>query len=211
VKTQIQPSPRLPLTKLKQLFSLIAIAHLTACVSVAKVDRSDATWVATKLADDQINWPPQYELKNATFKVRNEILINAKPETIWNVLIQAETWPNWYVGAKNVDVLDSNEGVLKPGAMFTWNTMGLNFVSEVTEYRPPLRLSWESRKSSIQGYHAWLIIPGDDVSKLVTEESQHGFLAYMQGIFLPNKLHKLHDVWLAEIKKKAEALERKMQ
>ena len=48
-------------------------------------------------------------------------------------------------------------------------------------------------------------MPTDTGVRVVTEESQHGFLATLQDIFQPNKLRKLHDVWLAELKKLAEA------
>jgi hypothetical protein len=70
--------------------------------------------------------------------------------------------------------------------------------------KPRRRLSWESRKTLIQGYHAWLIVPTEKGSKLITDESQHGFLARMQWIFIPSKLRGLHDEWLMKIKEKAE-------
>jgi hypothetical protein len=41
----------------------------------------------------------------------------------------------------------------------------------------------------------------------VTDESQFGILAWLQGIFIPNKLSKLHDASLAAIKVRAEASE----
>ena len=69
---------------------------------------------------------------------------------------------------------------------------------------PASRLSWESRKKSIKGYHAWLILPTENGCKLITQESQYGWLTFFEKLFQPNKLRKLHDVWLAEIKNKAE-------
>ena len=85
--------------------------------------------------------------------------------------------------------------------------MGLDFESAVKEFIAPSRLSWESRKKSIKGYHAWLIIPTEKGCKLITEESQHGWLTFFEKVFQPNKLRKLHDVWLNEIKIKAERQE----
>jgi hypothetical protein len=83
--------------------------------------------------------------------------------------------------------------------------MGLNFESTIEEFVPSSRLSWESRKKSIRGYHAWLIIPTADGCKVITDESQNGWLTFFEKIFQPKKLHKLHDIWLAELKKQAEA------
>ena len=83
--------------------------------------------------------------------------------------------------------------------------MGLKLDSRVSEFEPPTRLAWESRKRVIQGYHAWLIIPTDEGCTVISDESFHGFLGYMQGTFVPNKLHNLHEVFLEELKKIAEA------
>ena len=82
--------------------------------------------------------------------------------------------------------------------------MGLNFKSTIKEYEPPHRLSWESTHKRIRGYHAWLIIPTESGSKLVTSEAQHGFMTLPQKVFVPKKLSGLHDEWLAEIKVKSE-------
>lgn len=181
------------------LLSLAAVSLLGASCSVPYRSLSSESGY-----DYRINWPDQYEPHKAKFFVHNEIEIEAPPEIVWNILIQAETWPNWYEGAKKVKVLDSPDGVLREDSVFTWKTMGLNFKSTITEFTPYERLSWESIKSSIQGYHAWLIIPTEKGCVLITDESQLGWLTFFQRVFVPNKLHRLHDVWLAEIKKKAE-------
>ncbi|MEO1594429.1 MAG: SRPBCC domain-containing protein [Pseudomonadota bacterium] len=170
----------------------------TGCASLGEaVTRSNE-------APGTINWPADYAPKEADFFVHNRIDINAPPETVWNVIVQAETWPDWYEGAFNVDVKGESE-VLDADALFTWKTMGLNFESRVTEFEPYSRLSWESKRRVIRGYHAWLLVPTETGTTLITDESQHGFLAYMQRIFTPNKLRRLHDVWLAEIKARAES------
>lgn len=159
----------------------------------------------TPIAPDAIRWPARYRPEQATFFVHNEIEIDAPPAVVWDTLVHAESWPDWYEGATNVKVLDSADGRLSGGAAFSWRTMDLDFVSRVMEFEPPYRLSWESRKSTIQGYHAWLLIPTERGTRVVTDESQFGLLASLQGIFLPNKLRRLHDVWLANLKHRAEA------
>jgi uncharacterized protein YndB with AHSA1/START domain len=157
-------------------------------------------------AVDKINWPERYRPENAAFFVTSEIDIKAQPQVVWDIVVQAESWPRWYVGASDVKVIGSSTGTVGADSKFSWQTMGQQFTSEVKEFKPPFRLSWESRKSTIQGYHAWLLIPQPDGStRVVSDEAMNGFLAYMQKIFLPNKLRDLHDVWLAEIKKIAEA------
>ena len=177
---------------------LLPIAACASCASVGETLKEAVS------APGTINWPEEYAPDSASFFVHNRIDINAPPEVVWDVLVQAETWPDWYEGASDVKVL-GDSARLEQDAVFTWKTMGLNFESTVTEFTPPSRLSWESRKSLIRGYHAWLVIPTEFGSTVITDESQHGFLTYMQRIFVPNKLRRLHDVWLSEIKARAEA------
>lgn len=182
----------------------------SGCASLDPVGSPDNDYQETAgVAVDEINWPAQYEPEGATFYVTNQIDIAASPQTIWDVLIEAESWPEWYEGAFNVE-LPRDATLLSDGIEFSWKTMGQNFTSEVIEFEPPYRLGWESRKSTIKGYHAWLITPIEGGSRLITDESQFGFLAVMQRMFMPNKLRNLHDVWLAEIKERAEAREAKI-
>ena len=154
---------------------------------------------------EKINWPPAYEPSKSKFFVHNEIEVDAPPQVVWEILTAAESWPDWYKGAQNVVVRPVSKGVLKENSVFTWKTMGLDFESTIKEFVPYSRLSWESQKKSIQGYHAWLIVPTAQGCKVITDESQNGWLTFFEKIFQPNKMRKLHDVWLLEIKKKAEA------
>ncbi len=151
---------------------------------------------------DRINWPVDFHPSKARFYIHNEIEIQAPPEVVWAILIDASNWPEWYVGAKNVVV--QGGGKLQPNAVFEWETMDLQFSSEIKEFVPNERLSWLSEKKQIQGYHAWYIEPRPGGCLLVTDESQKGWLTFFEKIFQPNKLIKLHDVWLKEIKRKAE-------
>jgi uncharacterized protein YndB with AHSA1/START domain len=187
----------------------LSLALLGACAPLPPPTQPQhGAAAATREAPDapRIHWPEAYAPEGASFFVHNTIWIDAPPEVVWQTLIQAEMWPAWYEGAENVKLIDGvgKAPTLAPDARFSWNTMGLAFTSTVKEFQPPYRLSWESRKSTIRGYHAWLILPAGRGSRVVTAESQHGFLTYLQAIFVPRKLHRLHDIWLGELKKKAE-------
>ncbi len=158
---------------------------------------------ASRKHPETIRWPEAYSPDDATFFIHNEIEVSAPPEVVWGVLIEAETWPEWYEGASDVEV-EGDGSVLTGDSVFTWKTMGLHFTSTVTEFEPYERLSWESRKRTIRGLHGWLIIPTDEGCLLITDESQVGSLAGLERAFQPNKLRRLHDIWLAEIKNRSE-------
>jgi uncharacterized protein YndB with AHSA1/START domain len=154
---------------------------------------------------EKINWPVEYEPAKSKFYVHNEVEVSAAPQVVWEILMDAEDWPGWYLGAKNVKLLDENSTQIKADSKFSWQTMGLDFVSTIREFEPYSRLSWESERKSIQGYHAWLIVPTATGCKVITDESQNGWLTFFEKTFQPKKLKRLHDVWLAELKKKAES------
>lgn len=154
-------------------------------------------------ANDQMNWPREYDPSTSKFFVHNEIRIAAPAEEIWRILVDANTWPEWYEGASGVVVHDGS--CLDEASVFSWKTMGLEFESVIKEYEAPYRLSWESKKKSIQGYHAWLIIPEGRECRVITDESQNGWLTFFEKIFQGKKLKRLHDEWLLALKKRAEA------
>lgn len=159
---------------------------------------------AQQNTSEKINWPSEYEPAKSKFYVHNEIEINAKPEIVWAYLIDALKWQSWYKGAKNVTFTNQADTVLKANSIFNWETMGLKFQSTIKQFEPSRLLAWESKKKSIQGFHVWLIIPTEKGCKVITDESQNGWLTFFEKTFQGKKLKKLHDVWLSELKKKSE-------
>lgn len=153
---------------------------------------------------EKINWPQKYEPGKSKFYVHNEIEINAKPEVVWAYLIDALAWESWYKGAKNVSFITPNDTLLKANSTFQWETMGLKFESTIEQFEPNRLLAWESKKKSIQGFHGWLIVPTAQGCRVITDESQNGWLTFFEKTFQGKKLKKLHDVWLTELKKKSE-------
>lgn len=149
-------------------------------------------------------WPESYLPQKSNFFVHNEIEINAPAEKVWAILIDALKWSEWYVGASELSFINIKDSLLGANVSFKWKTMGLNFKSTIQDFIPNKLLAWESKKSSIQGYHIWLIVPTSNGCKVITDEAQNGLLSTMEKIFQPNKLKRLHDIWLSELKNKAE-------
>lgn len=173
-------------------------ALLSSCYSVKKTVENGGDNV------NKIEWPDEYVPEESNFFVHNEIEIKASPQEVWDVLIQAQTWEDWYEGASEIRFIEGPDGPLTANSIMEWKTMGQKFTSTIKEYEAPYRLAWVSEKRGIRGYHAWLIIPTDTGSLLITSESQHGFVSTMEKLFMPNKLHELHDSWLLGIKERSE-------
>jgi hypothetical protein len=68
--------------------------------------------VISQLNPEKINWPGEYEPSRSRFYVHNEIEVNAPPEVVWEILIQAESWPEWYEGASDVNITNSEDNRL---------------------------------------------------------------------------------------------------
>ncbi|HMO40350.1 MAG TPA: DinB family protein [Saprospiraceae bacterium] len=164
--------------------------------------------IKTKKYNEETNliyWPEKFDPKIAKFYVYNEIDINASPETVWNILIDATKWHTFYKGVEEpVEILDDFTQVLANNVSFSLKTMGIKLSPTIKEFIPYERMAWEVNAKNIQAYHAWLIVPTDSGCRLITPESQNGFLTFLQKVFQPNKLLNLHEHWLSVIKARAE-------
>jgi DinB superfamily len=150
-------------------------------------------------------WPEEFNPSKAKWYVYNEIEINAKPETVWNILIDAKKWHTFYKGVESpVEYLDITAKTLKNNLAFKMHTMGLHLVPIMKEFVPNERMAWEVRRGNLTAYHAWVIVPTANGCRLITPEAQNGFLTFLQKVFQPNKLLNLHEHWLEVIKTRAE-------
>lgn len=160
--------------------------------------------IAQPNSAEKIYWPSGYEPGISKFYVHNEIVINAPPDVVWKHLIDALQWETWYTGASEVSFVNPADTVLHTNAVFKWKTMGLTFTSTIKQFEHNRLLAWESKKKSIQGYHVWLIVPTANGCKVITDESQNGWLTFFEKLFQGKKLEKLHAIWLTALKNKAE-------
>ena len=51
-----------------------------------------------------IHWPEGIVPEQADLFAHNDIVIAAPPAKIWEHLVHAAAWPDWYVNARNVTV-----------------------------------------------------------------------------------------------------------
>lgn len=176
-----------------------AICLLSACYSHKKVVNAGLPY------SNDILWPDGYKPAESRFFVPNEITINASPQTVWDILIDAEQWHNFYDIASGLKIENTTNAKLSPSALFTWFPAG-KFTSTVKQFKPPYELAWyaEDDNMKMTVYHAWLIIPTENGCKVVTQESQNGPRTFWEKTFVPKMVLKHHQKWLEGIKKTAE-------
>src|SRR6195256_3615117 len=90
-----------------------------------------------------IHWPPQFDPLKAELFSHNELFINASCERVWQHIIEASKWPQWYPNSKDVRIVSNASSVLKDGIAFRWTTFGLPLESKIHEFVPYTRIGWD--------------------------------------------------------------------
>jgi Polyketide cyclase / dehydrase and lipid transport len=153
-------------------------------------------------ASDAIRWPAEFDPVRAPVHVRNELAMSVPATAVWAWLVRARDWPSWYSNAHDVSI-EGGGPDLSSGVTFRWRTFDVNLVSHVEEFVPVERMAWNARGLGVWVYHAWLLRPTARGCTVITEESQYGFLARMGDLLFPSRMHRLHQLWLEGLEKKA--------
>jgi hypothetical protein len=153
---------------------------------------------------DGVRWPDYFSPVNAPVHVRNELEIPSSVDCVWAWLIRAKLWPTWYPNSVNVRFRTGTGPDLEAGARFRWKTFGVMIESEVVEFLPRERIAWDAHSLGVDAYHAWVLreTPAGGCHVL-TEETQHGSLARLQKLFLPNRMYRGHQIWLETLRDQA--------
>jgi hypothetical protein len=151
----------------------------------------------------RIRWPPRYDPGVAPVHVRNELEMDAAPDVVWAWIVRAPLWPEWYPNSADVDIGSGSPPDLGPGTRFTWRTFGVRLESTVLEFVPGERIAWDARAVGVDAYHAWLLRRTARGTHVLTEETQHGWLARLGGLFLPRRMSQQHQIWLEALSVRA--------
>ena len=128
-----------------------------------------------------------------------EIIIAASPTRVWNLLIDAPSWPKWAPQIESV----SAPGPLMDGTSFTWKTGDSNIHSQVQLVEPLHRLSWTGTAFTAKAIHVWELAPQPNGgTKVTVNESMDGPL--MKILFSSTELTEADSDWLTSLKREAE-------
>ncbi|MGA7524734.1 MAG: SRPBCC family protein [Acidobacteriaceae bacterium] len=158
---------------------------------------------------DHVIWPHQYDPKTSAIYALNDIDVNAPPEVVWKLLVDAENWSGYFPPENQVKIL-SGERELALGTRYHRVTIGFPMSPIVKECVPGRRLSWSSTvdgdETGSSSYHGWVITPTDKGCHLLSEETQQGpwFLEQL-GHRDPGGLFRYHQEWIERLALAAEA------
>ena len=147
-----------------------------------------------------IHWPPGFDPAKTDLFAHNELVIHASCERVWQHIIDATKWPEWYPNAKAVQIM--NGTVLGQGSVFRWTTFGLSIESKVNEFVPYTRIGWYGYAPGADPtfYHTWFLTQTADGCHVVTDEVGIGKDAAHLRETDESLMHRGHDLWLATLK-----------
>lgn len=131
-------------------------------------------------------------------KASSEITINAKPERIWVLLTDVNSWPTWQKDITQAEM----RGPFQPGTDFTW-TSGTQIRSRLALVQPPQALAWTGQAYKAKAIHVWKLEALPNGQTLVTtNESMDGFM--LTVFYSSKKLKESQEHWLSSLKAAAE-------
>ena len=145
--------------------------------------------------DSDFKWLPGYEPERAVHRAQTRLEIAAPARAIWDVLIDAKLWPNWFTMSKDV-ILPDGKAKLGNGMPFKWAMQGVRFTSAIYQFDPCRRLSWRSSNPLISTCHIWAFEERDGSTTVITDETQRGPLPTLLSFLVRPKLKKGQQLWL---------------
>ncbi len=153
----------------------------------------------------EIQWPDRYQPSNCPVHVRNELDMAASQDHVWAWLVRVLLWPTWYVNSANTEIIEGSGPDLEEGTRFRWKTFGVTITCTVRECALHERIAWDAHTLGIDVYHAWALQPSAKGCRVLTEETQHGWLARLGKLFMPKRMYRFHQLWLEGLESKARA------
>jgi predicted SnoaL-like aldol condensation-catalyzing enzyme/uncharacterized protein YndB with AHSA1/START domain len=158
---------------------------------------------------DHVIWPPPFDPKTSAIYALNDTDVNATPEVVWKLLVDAENWSSYFPAEDQVKIL-SGEPELALGTKYSRVTVGFSMHLIVTESVPGHRLAWstlvDGDETGSSAYHGWVITPTDNGCHVLSEETQQGpFFLEELGRKNPGALYRYHQEWVESLARAAEA------
>ena len=158
---------------------------------------------------DHVIWPEKYNPGKSALYALNDIDIQAPPEVVWKLLVDAGNWSTWFPPEDQVRILTGGRE-LALGTRYTRVTVGFAMNLVVTECEPARRLAWSTTvdgdETGSSAYHGWVITRTATGCHVLTEETQQGpFFLELIGRKHPGALYRYHQEWVESLARAAEA------
>jgi len=129
--------------------------------------------------------------------------INAKPETIWSIITDASSYPEWEPNVKQI------EGTIAPGEKVTAHVKSADrpFPAKVTEFIPNKKMAWTGGMpfGLFKGVRTFTLTPQGDAVEFTLREEFSGPMLFMIKGSIPDQTQDFQN-FVAGLKQRAEAM-----
>lgn len=112
-------------------------------------------------------------------------IINATPETIWNIITDADSYPQWEPNVIHID------GKIAPGETVTAHVKSSDraFPTKVTEFVPNQKMVWTGGMpfGLFKGVRTFTLTPHGDTTEFTLREEFSGPLLFMMKGSIPDQ------------------------
>ncbi len=138
--------------------------------------------------------------KKAPVIQSKEIIINAKPEKVWEILIDINRWSDW-----NDNIRDSKTmGTLSVDSTFKWTNNGSKITSTIHTLEKNSMIGWTGKNFAAKAIHNWYLTSTENGTKVLTEESMESWIMSLMKKKMNNVLAEDMTSWLEMLKVECE-------
>jgi hypothetical protein len=138
--------------------------------------------------------------ENAPVISRSTIMIEAKPEKIWNVLTDIDNWPRWHTEIEYAKL----HGPLEASVGFTWKSGGMKINSILHTVAPFYSLGWTGKTLGINAIHNWILKAVEGGTEVAVSESMEGLIVKIFKRKIQQTLDTSMTQWLERLKEESE-------
>jgi hypothetical protein len=120
--------------------------------------------------------------------------------------VRADLWPSWFKRATGVR-FESGGPTLAVGSVVVWRMLGATIRVTVRKIEAGRQIDWEGGASGVHAYHAWRLDPVAGGTRIITEETERGFVPALLRFYLRGALKDAHQEWIESLAKVAEGAE----
>jgi short-subunit dehydrogenase/uncharacterized protein YndB with AHSA1/START domain len=142
-------------------------------------------------------------------EVRNETVILASAERVWNLLTDVEGWPSWYRACRWVRV-ESTDSAASTGsaarlASFRWKAHPIALRSTVVATDRPHSFAFVADARGLHAERTFTLRPTPDglSTVVVSHETQVGLLPWLGRVFLAPRLHAANQAMFDDLARAA--------
>lgn len=138
--------------------------------------------------------------RSAPASASGTIQIAAPPETVWDVLSDLPTWPEWNGDVRSMTVA----GPIQPGTEFRWKSGPSSLVSRMRVVDRPNEIAWTGTTMGIHAIHVFHFAPMEGGTLARSDESFTGLIPSVLKSYSRRTLQRGIDTILRALKVEAE-------